>query len=169
MQLAIKVLKGGECQVEVNKHSFKCIKYCIYKFIKKLIDLLCCVQVPDTTTILNLKKEIAKLLHIPVPRQKILYVGRALVDDKPLNSYPTIKNGSKLTVVVKEAEPLKDVMQKIFKKYYSEEQSETLAKEFMVDFERRLDQLSLNDIERMATFFMERDRQIYGEIDSLAT
>lgn len=126
-------------------------------------------QVPENTTILNLKKEIATILHIPVPRQKILYVGRTLVDDKPLSSYPTIKNGSKLTVVIKEAEPLKDVMQKLFKKFYSEEQSEALAKEFMIDFERRLDQLSLNDIERMATFFMERDRQIYGESDSLTT
>lgn len=110
-----------------------------------------------------MKKEIAKALSVPVPRQKILLIGRALVDDKTLDSYATIKNGTKLTVVIKEPEPLKDVMQKIFKKFYSEEQSEVLAKEFMVDFEKRLDLLSLDDIERMATYFLDRDRKLYGE------
>lgn len=120
-------------------------------------------QVSETTTVLNLKKEICKQLHIPVPRQKILFVGRTLVDDKPLNSYATIKNGSKLTVVIKEPEPLKDAMYKIFKKFYSEEQSEEMAKEFMSDFENRMDQLSLDDIERMAAYFLERDRQLYGD------
>lgn len=102
-------------------------------------------------------------MNIPVPRQKILSVGRTLVDEKPLNSYSTIKNGSKLTVVIKEPEPLKDVMCKIFKKYYSEDQSEIMAKEFMIDFENRLNQMSLDDLERMATHFIERDRQLYGE------
>lgn len=117
----------------------------------------------DDSTVLNLKKEIAKLLNIPVPRQKILSVGRTLVDEKTLNSYATIKEGAKLTVVIKEPEPLKDVMCKIFKKFYSDEQSETMAKEFMVDFEHRLSQLSLDDIERLATHYIERDRQLYGE------
>lgn len=117
----------------------------------------------DSISILDLKKEIFKSLQIPVPRQKILFVGRTLADDKALTAYPQIKNGVKLTVVVKEPEPLKDVMCKIFKKFYSDEQSETMAKEFMVDFEKRLDQLSLDDIERMASYFLERDRKLYGD------
>lgn len=111
----------------------------------------------------NLKKEISKSLGIPVQRQKILYVGRTLADEKALTDYPTIKNGAKLTVVIKEPEPLKDVMCKIFKKFYSEEQSEAMTKEFMLDFEHRLNQMSLDDIERMAIHFLERDRKIYGE------
>lgn len=120
-------------------------------------------QVSDDITVLDLKKEIAKTLNIPVPRQKILSVGRALVDDKAIASYNTIKNGAKLTVVIKEPEPLKDVMHKIFKKFYNEEQSEAFTKDFMVDFSNRMDQLSLDDIERLATYFLERDRQLYGE------
>lgn len=125
------------------------------------------LQVSETITILELKKEITKVLNIPVPRQKILSVGRTLVDDKTIASYTTIKHGSKLTVVIKEPEPLRDVMFKIFKKYFSDEQSEAMTKEFMVDFEKRLSQMSLDDIERMATYFLERDRQLYGEtIDS---
>lgn len=110
-----------------------------------------------------MKKEIFKSLSVPVQRQKILFVGRTLADDKTLNAYPQIKNGVKLTVVVKEPEPLKDVMCKIFKKFYSEEQSEVMAKEFMIDFEKRLDQLSLDDIERLTEYYLERDRKLYGD------
>lgn len=125
--------------------------------------LLLLFQVDENTSVLDLKKEIFRSLNIPVPRQKILFVGRALADDKTLNTYPQIKNGSKLTVVIKEPEPLRDVMCKIFKKFYSDEQSEAMAKEFMIDFEKRLDQLSLDDIERMAAYFLERDRKLYGD------
>lgn len=120
-------------------------------------------QVDEEITVLELKKEISKMLNIPVPRQKILHVGRTLVDDKPLSAFPQIKNGSKLTVVMKEPEPLKDVMCKIFKKYYSDEQSEAMAKEFMMDFDKRLEQLSFDDFERMAAYFLERDRKLYGD------
>lgn len=112
---------------------------------------------------MELKKEISKALSIPVPRQKILSVGRTLADDKTLKDYPQIKNGCKLTVVIKEPEPLKDVMCKIFKKFYSDDQSEAMAREFMIDFEKRLDQLSLDDFERMAAYFLERDRKLYGD------
>lgn len=112
---------------------------------------------------MDLKKEISKSLNIPVPRQKILFVGRTLADEKLLSDYPQIQNGSKLTVVMKEPEPLKDVMCKIFKKFYSDEQSEAMAKDFMIDFEKRLDQLSLDDIERMAAYFLERDQKLYGD------
>lgn len=117
----------------------------------------------DHISILNLKKELYKKLNVPVPKQKILFVGRTLADDKTLDFYEQIKSGGKLTLVIKEAEPLKDVMCKIFKKYYSDEQAEAMAKEFMVDFERRLGQLSLDDFERMATYFLERDRKLYGD------
>lgn len=74
-----------------------------------------------------------------------------------------IKSGSKLTLVVKEPEPLKDIMYKVFKRYYTEEQSQEMAKEFMIDFEKRMNKLSLDDIERMATFYLDRDRQLHGE------
>lgn len=117
----------------------------------------------EEISMLELKKEISKSLSIPVPRQKILHVGRTLADDKPLSAFPQIKSGSKLTVVIKEPEPLKDVMCKIFKKYYSDEQSEAMAKEFMIDLDKRFDQLSLDDIERMAAYFLERDRKLYGD------
>lgn len=117
----------------------------------------------ENISVLELKKEISKTLSIPVPRQKILFVGRTLADDKPLSAFPQIRSGSKLTVVQKEPEPLKDIMCKIFKKYYSDEQSELMAKELMIDLDKRLDQLNFEDFERMATYFLERDRKLYGD------
>ncbi|XP_037036528.1 ubiquitin-like protein 4A [Bradysia coprophila] len=136
MKILIKVLKGDECEVEVF----------------------------DTTTIFELKRKVEKILNIPAAHQKILYLGRTLIDDKTIGSYSTtIKPGSKLTIVVKEGEMLKDVMLKLFKRYYPEEQAANMNRTFIADFERKLNEMSLDDIERMATYFLNRDRQLYGD------
>lgn len=65
--------------------------------------------------------------------------------------------------MVKEGEPLKDVMLKLFKRYYPEEQAVNMNRTFITDFERKLNEMSLDDIERMATYFLNRDRQLYGD------
>lgn len=120
-------------------------------------------QVSESTTIHELKQKIEKSLNIPVAHQKLLCTGRTLVDDKTIGAYSTaIKAGTKLTLVIKEPEPLKDIMLKMFKRYYTDQQSEEMTKEFLIDFEQRMRQMSLDDIERMATFFLDRDRQLYG-------
>ncbi|KAG4076457.1 hypothetical protein HA402_005900 [Bradysia odoriphaga] len=136
MKILIKVLKGDECEVEVF----------------------------DTTTIFELKRKVEKILNIPAAHQKVLYLGRTLIDDKTIGSYSTtIKPGSKLTIVVKEGEMLKDVMLKLFKRYYPDEQAANMNRTFIADFERKLNEMSLDDIERMATYFLNRDRQLYGD------
>lgn len=113
----------------------------------------------DTTTVAELKHKIEKLLNIPVACQKLLCVGRTLVDDKTLGSYgPAIKPGCKLTLVVKEPESLKDFMHKLFKRFYADDQSEELTTALMIDLEKRIGQLSLDDMERLATHYLERDR-----------
>lgn len=117
----------------------------------------------DTITVLELKKEIAKLVDVPVYRQNILVTGRVLADEKTLNTYPTIKDGTKLQVIIKKTEPLDAVMQKLLKRFFSQEHSETLTENLMADFQKRLDQLSLDDIEKLAKYFLDRDRQLYGE------
>lgn len=148
----------------VNSRYIECEAFCGRNArIIELAGVLTDFQVTDETTVLELKKEISKALSIPVPRQKLLLLGRSLADDKALNTYSQIKDGTKLTVVIKEPEPLKDVMCKIFKKYYSDEQSEAMARDFMIDLDKRLDQLSLDDFERMAAYFLERDRKLYGD------
>lgn len=69
----------------------------------------------------------------------------------------------KLKVVIEEPEPLKDVMCKIFKKRYSDSDEQSKTMPIMADFEYRLSQLSLDNIERLATHYIERERQLYGE------
>lgn len=118
------------------------------------------LQVTEETTVYELKQQVERHLHIPVAHQKILFVGRTLVDEKNLAFYtPALRSGSRLTLVIKGPEPLKDVMCKVFKRYYNDDQSERLAKDFMAEHERRVQTLSLDDLERIAGFYLERDYQ----------
>lgn len=126
-------------------------------------------QVTETTTVLELKQRVEQHLRIPVSHQKILCVGRTLVDEKTLDTYkPALRSGCKLTLVVKEPEPLKDVIYKLFKRFYADDQSESMAKDVMAHQNQRIRDMSLDDLERLATYFLERDRQHQQRI-SLAT
>lgn len=114
----------------------------------------------ESTTVAELKHKVERALNIPVAYQKLLSVGRTLVDEKTLGSYgPAIKPGCKLTLVVKEPDSLRDVMLKLFKRFYAEDQSEEVTKALMAELEKRVGQLSLDDMERLATHYLEqRDR-----------
>ncbi|XP_030373801.1 NEDD8 [Scaptodrosophila lebanonensis] len=125
MQITIKVLKGKDCTLEVS----------------------------PTSTVLEVKKQIDALLQIPAPSQKLLLLGRPLNDDQQISSYPNIKDGTKLNLVVMKPDTLRDAIHRSFRKYYSEQQSERLTNEFMVDFEQKFGNggsLSLDDLERFA-------------------
>lgn len=96
-------------------------------------------------------------MDIPVAHQKLLFTGRTLANEKTISSYNnTIKSGSKLTLVIKEPESLKDLLVKIFKQYYNDSLSEILAKDFVVECDLRTNQLSLDDIDRMSIHFLEK-------------
>ncbi|XP_058460911.1 ubiquitin-like protein 4A-B [Malaya genurostris] len=122
MKLTIKILKGEEYVVETTEDS----------------------------TILDIKVELERKSAIPVEHQKLLLVGKTLVDEKTVASYGTIRDGSKLTLVVKKPDSLRDVIQRHFKKYLQEEQSQRLTNEFMKDFDGKIQQLSLDDLEKIA-------------------
>ncbi|KPJ14914.1 Ubiquitin-like protein 4A [Papilio machaon] len=76
MRITVKKLQGGEC----------------------ILDIL------PTTTITEIKKQVSEKLGIPVQEQKLLLVGRTLADDQTVAGYPTIKDGSKINLVVKKPE-----------------------------------------------------------------
>lgn len=132
MKLIVKVLNGEECTIEVEESS----------------------------TILDVKVEVEKRMKIPLPHQKLLNVGRTLADDKTVNSYSNIKDGTKLILVIKKPDPLRDVIFRSFKKYYNEQQSEKLTAEFMTDFEKKMKQLSLDDIEHLATGLLASQSEV---------
>lgn len=108
----------------------------------------------QATTIVEIKKEIEKKVNIPLNLQKLLLVGRTLNDEQPLSAYPSIKDGTKLNLIVMKQEGLKEIIHRSFRKYYNEQQSERLTREFMLDFETKLRLLSLDDIERLAEHLM---------------
>lgn len=106
-------------------------------------------QVTSATTIYQIKQEIEKKLNIPSGSQKILILGRTLNDDQPISAYPNIKDGTKLNLIVVKQD-IKDIIHRSFRKFYNENQSKLLTKEFMLDFESKLKEFSLDDIERIA-------------------
>lgn len=77
-------------------------------------------------------------------------MGHTLKDDKPLSAYPNIKDGTKINLFVKKEERLRGVICRQFRKYYSDQVSERLTKEFIKDFEKKLAAFSLEDIERLS-------------------
>lgn len=156
MKITVKVLKGDECELEVIINTIHC--FCditrVFTFFK----------VSEATTVLELKEKVEQALHIPVAYQKLLCIGRTLVDDKTLGTYsPAIKPGCKLTLVVKEPETLREVLQKLFKRFYAEDQSEELTKALMMELEKRVGQLSLDDMERLATHYLELRERSFGQ------
>uniref|UniRef100_A0A2M4CK31 Putative stephensi ubiquitin n=1 Tax=Anopheles darlingi TaxID=43151 RepID=A0A2M4CK31_ANODA len=131
MKLTIKILKGEEYIVEIT---------------------------PDST-ILQIKEEIEKKSTIPVEYQKLLLIGKALSDEKTVASYGNITDGTKLTLVVKKPDPLRDVVYRHFKRFLQEEQSQQLTAKFMDDFEHKLRLLSLDDLEKIATEMLAKKGQ----------
>lgn len=124
MKLIIKVLQGSEFEI----------------------------QVPEAALISDVKKEIEKVFPSTYNREylKLLSSGRTLLDEKSLEFYK-IKDQSKLMLVIKKPEPLKDVLTKQLRKFYSEEVTDRIVKEFMEDFEEKMKEMSLDDLERLAT------------------
>ncbi|XP_052869628.1 ubiquitin-like protein 4A-B [Anopheles cruzii] len=133
MKLTIKILKGEEYIVETTEDS----------------------------TIQQIKEEIEKKSAIPVEHQKLLLVGKALTDEKTVASYGNISDGTKLTLVVKKPDPLRDVIFRHFKRFLQEEQqSQQLTDKFMDDFEQKmLYQLSLDDLEKISTEMLAKKGQ----------
>ncbi|KAH8313544.1 hypothetical protein KR067_007829 [Drosophila pandora] len=127
MQITIKVLKGQDCLLEVL----------------------------PTSTILEVKQQIEGELQISAANQKLLLMGRPLNNDQTIASYPNIKQGTKLNLVVMKP-CLRDSILRGFRKHFPEQQAERLTNEFMADFERKLTEQSLDDLERFADSIVSR-------------
>uniref|UniRef100_A0A6M2DDY4 Putative ubiquitin-like protein 4a n=1 Tax=Xenopsylla cheopis TaxID=163159 RepID=A0A6M2DDY4_XENCH len=125
MKILIKVLKGNDCWLEVNKD----------------------------TTIKQIKTEAMSRLNISGPQQTLLLAGRPLIDENSVEFYDSIQEGTKLLLVIKKQEilNLNDELVKYLKKFYSDDTAQQLAKSFMIEFKRKTALLSLDDIERLAS------------------
>ncbi|CAH2249156.1 ubiquitin-like protein 4A-A [Pararge aegeria] len=123
MNITIKQLQGGECALEVF----------------------------PTTKILDIKQQIATKLKIPILEQKLLLLGRALNDEQTVQSYPSIKNGTKLNLVVKKPDGIIEAATKYFKSGgITETEARAKAHIFVKTLEDNFAKLSWDDIERLS-------------------
>ncbi|XP_015607936.1 ubiquitin-like protein 4A [Cephus cinctus] len=136
----------------------------------------CVVEIMPSETVLELKHKVSSLLGIDVPQQKLLLTGKALADENPLSFYPGIKDGSKLNLVVKKAvgesnegksshnqsstQLLRVEMSRVLRHYYTESETESIVNELIKDLKNKVNNLSFDDLERLATALLQDQETI---------
>ncbi|KRT83219.1 Ubiquitin [Oryctes borbonicus] len=123
-------------------------------FIKVLRGDGCVMDVEKTTRIIDVKKQIEADLKVPVAQQTLVLLGKTLLDDKRIGFYPKIKDGTKLHLVIKKPESLNTILTRFLRNYYTEEQTKVVMDQFMKDFQAKVYSLSLDDLERIATSYL---------------
>lgn len=137
MLISVKILKGGECDIEVSA----------------------------TASVNRVKEIVAQQLRIPVDQQRLVFKGKTLLDSDNLCDY-NIVEGNKLHLFVREdamsessnttaaSQPPPDFyeqLQKLLEKHFSPSDAEKVLEEFRKNLSDQLRHLSLDDIERIAT------------------
>lgn len=93
-------------------------------------------------------------LKIPADEQKLIFLGRKLVDEQTVQCYPTLKDGSKLNLIVKKPEKkrdLYDAVYKTLKKHGSSDvEASTKAKKYIKAVEETFNKFSWDDVERLS-------------------
>lgn len=91
------------------------------------------LEVQPDMTVLELKRQIEQRTQHLVEQQTLVLVGKTLLDDKALSFYPSIKEGTKINLVIKKInkESLNIVLTKFLQKYYTESQSTKICDKFM--------------------------------------
>lgn len=113
------------------------------------------LQVGPGTKIYEIKKYIYTQLAVPVQEQKLVLMGRTLTDDQTISSYPQIKDGTKLNLVVKKPESLFISAIKYFKQCgMKEQEAKIAAQNFMRIVEEKFKMLSWDDIEQMSLNYL---------------
>ena len=100
-----------------------------------------------------------------------------LSDENPLSFYPGIKDGSKLNLlVIKKAEEgssegrashsksgthlLRDEISRVLRHYYTESETESIINELIKDLKNKVNNLSYDDLERLATALLQDQENI---------
>lgn len=144
--------------------------------VKKLQGKECVVDILPTDTVLQLKHKVSDLLGIDVPQQRLLLTGKTLADENPLSFYSGIKDGSKLNLlVIKTTEEgssegrsrqrtgvhlLRDETSRVLRHYYTESETEAIVNELIKDLKVKVNNLSYDDLERLATALLQDQENI---------
>ncbi|XP_049623028.1 ubiquitin-like protein 4A [Suncus etruscus] len=145
MQLTVKALQGRECSLQVSEDEL----------------------------VSTLKERVSQTLNVPVRQQRLLFKGKALADGKRLSDY-SIGPNSKLNLVVK---PLEKVLREekklaegppappatwqlvsqILARHFSAADASRVMDQLQRDYEKSLNRLTLDDMERLANRFLHPD------------
>lgn len=149
MLISVKILKGGECDIEVSA----------------------------TASIISVKEIVAQQLRIPVDQQRLVFKGKTLLDSETLCDY-NIVEGNKLHLFVREDAPsapqppppdFYEQLQKFLEKHFSPRDAEKVLEEFRKNLSDQLRHLSLDDIERIATFHLDSDNDQNSQVATETT
>ncbi|XP_067007050.1 NEDD8 [Anabrus simplex] len=122
------------------------------------------LRVSPETNVLEVKEFVARGMGIPLAQQQIIFSGNALSDDgKKLADY-AVTEGSVLYVLLKKPEPettvLRDSTYRFLRQYYNESDSKKIVEHFMKRFNQSVTTLSLDDLERIATTFLQDEQKL---------
>ncbi|XP_016090775.1 ubiquitin-like protein 4A [Sinocyclocheilus grahami] len=136
--------------------------------VKPLQGKECNVQVTENEKVSTVKELVSERLNIPPSQQRLLYKGKALADEHRLSDY-CIGPEAKLNLVVRPAgersgavgnssgSPDKagsgvwQLLSTVLAKHFSPADAAKVQEQLIKDYERSLRQLSLDDIERLAS------------------
>ncbi|KAF4109640.1 ubiquitin-like protein 4A [Onychostoma macrolepis] len=136
--------------------------------VKPLQGKECNVQVTENEKVSTVKELVSERLNIPPSQQRLLYKGKALADEHRLSDY-SIGPEAKLNLVVRPAgersgamgtsssSPDKagsgvwQLLSTVLAKHFSPADAAKVQEQLIKDYERSLRQLSLDDIERLAS------------------
>lgn len=161
----------------VGLRTLRRARYTMKVIVKKLQGKECVVDITPSDTVLQLKHKVSDLLGIDVPHQRLLLTGKTLADENPLSFYPGIKDGSKLNLlVIKKAEEgssegrashsksgiylLRDEVSRVLRHYYTESETESITNELVKDLKNKVNNLSYDDLERLATALLQDQENI---------
>lgn len=148
--------------------------------VKPLQGKECNVQVTENEKVSTVKELVSERLNIPPSQQRLLYKGKALADEHRLSDY-SIGPEAKLNLVVRPAgerssgaggtsscndkagSGVWQLLSTVLAKHFSPADAAKVQEQLIKDYERSLRQLSLDDIERLAS------RLLHPETEAMDT
>jgi len=134
--------------------------------IKKVPGNECNIEVCTDSTVIYVKELVAKQLKIPVTQQKLVFKGKTLTDEMSLRDY-NISEGNKIHLFAidstsgsqQQSTPTtnRDInrfweqLSEVLQKYYSKGDTIKIVDDFKRNLMADIEDLSLDDIERLAT------------------
>ncbi|KAK2157598.1 hypothetical protein LSH36_188g05025 [Paralvinella palmiformis] len=127
----------------------------------------CIVDVKEQDKVLCIKEKVELQLNVPVVAQRLVHRGKPLSDEWTLKQCG-VKDGTKLFLVVKKEEELGstsqtsrlnfwDEMHYFLLKHYRQGDAKQILEHFTKDFQRSINSLSLDDIERIASLKLKQE------------